>query len=227
MTQPPISFSDKASASKTSAGGYPIQISAKDLDANFAYATLEVSDTSPQGDAQPFSVDEITGPSGHTQRRLIFQPAAPTRDALFTVLSGSLIWLQAPDSDLKKSLTSTNYQIEWSNAIQDGTQKGQFLKWDFEQKAWTPFSGSAEGAFPQWDATEGWESQGAGTVNGELLRWNSESSKWEAFGRGTNIGQMIVWGANGWQPAPAPPSSGTHVLGAVDGALTWISTEEC
>ena len=46
MTKPPISFSEKASASKTSAGGYPIQISAKDLDANFAYATLEVSDTS-------------------------------------------------------------------------------------------------------------------------------------------------------------------------------------
>ena len=66
-----------------------------------------------------------------------------------------------------------------------------------------------------------------GTASGELLRWNSEAAKWEPFGRGTNAGQMIVWGANGWQPAPAPPSSGTHVLGAVNGALTWISTEEC
>ncbi len=26
---------------------------------------------------------------------------------------------------------------------------------------------------------------------------------------------------------PAAPSSGTHVLGAVNGALTWIATEEC
>ena len=26
---------------------------------------------------------------------------------------------------------------------------------------------------------------------------------------------------------PELPASGTHVLGAVDGALTWISTEEC
>jgi hypothetical protein len=26
---------------------------------------------------------------------------------------------------------------------------------------------------------------------------------------------------------PAAPSSGTHVLGAVDGALQWIATEEC
>jgi hypothetical protein len=28
-------------------------------------------------------------------------------------------------------------------------------------------------------------------------------------------------------PIPTPPSSGTHVLGAVNGALTWIATEEC
>ena len=26
---------------------------------------------------------------------------------------------------------------------------------------------------------------------------------------------------------PAVPASGTHVLGAVNGALTWIATEEC
>jgi hypothetical protein len=26
---------------------------------------------------------------------------------------------------------------------------------------------------------------------------------------------------------PAAPTTGTHVLGAVDGALAWISTEEC
>ena len=26
---------------------------------------------------------------------------------------------------------------------------------------------------------------------------------------------------------PAVPASGTHVLGAVDGALQWIETEEC
>jgi len=26
---------------------------------------------------------------------------------------------------------------------------------------------------------------------------------------------------------PTPPTSGTHVLGAVSGTLTWIATEEC
>jgi hypothetical protein len=99
MTQPPVSFSEKASASKSGAGGgYPIQISAKDLDANFTYATLEISDTSPQGNQQPFSVDEFTGPGGHKQRRLIFQPAAPSKDAVFAVVGGALAWLQVPDS---------------------------------------------------------------------------------------------------------------------------------
>jgi hypothetical protein len=96
MTQPPVSFTEKAAASKSGAGGYPVQISAKDLDANFTYATLEISDTSPQGAVQPFSVDIITGPGGHKQRRLIFQPAAPREDALFAVSAGALSWLQVP-----------------------------------------------------------------------------------------------------------------------------------
>ena len=26
---------------------------------------------------------------------------------------------------------------------------------------------------------------------------------------------------------PTPPSSGTHVLGSVDGTIQWIATEEC
>lgn len=28
-------------------------------------------------------------------------------------------------------------------------------------------------------------------------------------------------------PLPTIPTTGTHVLGAVDGVLTWIATEEC
>jgi hypothetical protein len=35
-------------------------------------------------------------------------------------------------------------------------------------------------------------------------------------------------GALSWAPGiPTPPTTGTHVLGAVNGALTWIATEEC
>lgn len=35
----------------------------------------------------------------------------------------------------------------------------------------------------------------------------------------------LSWAAAGG--IPTPPASGTHVLGAVDGSLTWIATEEC
>jgi len=43
---------------------------------------------------------------------------------------------------------------------------------------------------------------------------------------GTANGQIAVWDGSSWSPSIAPPG-GTHVLGAVNGALTWIATEEC
>lgn len=99
MNELPVSFSEKAAAATTGgAGGYPIQISAKDLDANFVYDFLQISDTTPQGTPQPFSVDEFTGVGGHKQRRLIFKPAPPSKDGVFGVVGGSLLWLQVPDT---------------------------------------------------------------------------------------------------------------------------------
>ena len=56
-----------------------------------------------------------------------------------------------------------------------------------------------------------------GTASGELLRWDSETAKWVPFGRGTNQNQLLMWGPNGWQAAPAPALTGTHVLGAEGG----------
>jgi hypothetical protein len=47
-------------------------------------------------------------------------------------------------------------------------------------------------------------------------------------GGGDPLQLTATGGALSWAPGiPTPPSSGTHVLGAVDGALTWIATEEC
>ena len=95
MTTPPVSFSQKASATKSGSGGYPIQISAKDLDDNFAYATMEISDIAPQGQPQPFAVDEITGPGGHTQRRLLFRPAPPMDGKTYVLgfARGDFTWI--------------------------------------------------------------------------------------------------------------------------------------
>ena len=44
---------------------------------------------------------------------------------------------------------------------------------------------------------------------------------------GTANGQIAVWNGTSWVPSSTPPTSGTHVLGAVGGVLTWIATEEC
>ena len=39
----------------------------------------------------------------------------------------------------------------------------------------------------------------------------------------TASGGILSWTTG----IPTPPSSGTHVLGAVGGVLTWLATEEC
>lgn len=135
-----------------------------------------------------------------------WEPVTPTGD-------GTMIYY-SPDAKKWQLITPTDNSVIY-----------------FKDKAWqSSTAGSAEDRvfFSSKNSEFSW-SAGLpdGTAAGELLRWNSESAKWEPFGRGTNAGQMIVWGSNGWQPAPAPPTTGTHLLGTVGGALQWIATEEC
>ena len=44
---------------------------------------------------------------------------------------------------------------------------------------------------------------------------------------GTAANQIYIRDGNKITTIDAPPSSGTHVLGAVDGTIQWIATEEC
>lgn len=44
---------------------------------------------------------------------------------------------------------------------------------------------------------------------------------------GTEAGQLARWNGSAWEPIAAPPETGTHVLGAVGGAIEWIATEKC
>jgi hypothetical protein len=301
-SDPPVSFEQAAKSGGNPAnGGYPYQIRGTDLDKNFVFASLVVADG---------LVDQTTGAGGHSARRLKIPNPPEEAEGLF--LQADLSWAEPVekgnfkgqflrwDSAAKKWVrfsgsaegafpqwdatngwesqgagTNAGQLLKW-NAISKnwgafsgsaegafpqwdatngwesqgaGTAKGQFLKWDPQAKNWVPFSGSAEGAFPQWDATNGWESQGAGTnagqlmkwnsaaknwvagpsgtVDNELLRWNATSDTWEPFGRGATDGQLLVAQSGGWVPFTAPPNTGTHVLGAVNGTLQWIATEEC
>jgi len=49
----------------------------------------------------------------------------------------------------------------------------------------------------------------------------------ELVPEGVTDNDLIYFSANKWQILPAPSGNGTFVLGAVDGKLTWMTTEEC
>lgn len=44
---------------------------------------------------------------------------------------------------------------------------------------------------------------------------------------GTGTNQIYIWDGSRITAISAPPTSGTHVLGAVGGTIQWIATEEC
>lgn len=65
----------------------------------------------------------------------------------------------------------------------------------------------------------------AGTQDGQILYWNG--TEYTLAAPGTSTGQILYWTGEAWAPFSAPPASGTHVLGSVNGNLQWIATEEC
>lgn len=71
-----------------------MQISAADLDKNFNYATTDFPKYDEDGNEQPWIVTEIVGPSGHIQRQLVFNPAAPSSGThVLGVKDGVLTWI--------------------------------------------------------------------------------------------------------------------------------------
>lgn len=94
MTPPPISFTEKAKET-AKGGGYPLQISASDLDQNFIYATIDIPEANSQGLPQPFLVSDIVGPSGKTQRQLTFNPPPPLDGKTYVLgfAGGRFQWL--------------------------------------------------------------------------------------------------------------------------------------
>jgi hypothetical protein len=63
----------------------------------------------------------------------------------------------------------------------------------------------------------------AGTEANQIYIWNG--SKITVIATPTE-GSVLAFTDGAFNYIPAP-SSGTHVLGAVGGTLTWIATEEC
>jgi hypothetical protein len=87
---PPVSFDEKLKTPPSSSGGgYPVQIKADDLDKNFVFATLIVSEN---------WINEKTGAGGHKQRELKL-PASIDAPSLFIFQNGDPAWLEAPDGN--------------------------------------------------------------------------------------------------------------------------------
>lgn len=187
----PVDF-EKLTGKSATPGGYPYQIKAADLQKNFVYAALDVDDT---------LVEDKTLSGGYTARRLKI-PALP-------------------NSSEKVALTATGSKMEWDASIPDGKSPGQFLKWNAVAQSWTPFSGGAAGAFPQW-SVDGWNDAGAGNAAGQFLRWNSTSQKWEPFS-GTE-GAIAKW-SNGEGWTAFTPGADNTVLKSIGGSISWGQDE--
>lgn len=85
---PPINFDDLVKASKKStAEGYPYQLSSKDLMRNFVFATLQVD---------PDHIEGAQGLGGYPARKLKIFPPIPSEQSVLIAINGAPIWLSAP-----------------------------------------------------------------------------------------------------------------------------------
>lgn len=105
----PVDFEALArGAKKASGGGYPVQISAADLQKNFVFAAL---------DADASLLETVTGPGGHSARKLRL-PAVPavTTPQVLTASAGDLSWAEgippAPTSGTHV-LGCVNGELQW------------------------------------------------------------------------------------------------------------------
>ena len=87
----PVNFGDKArEGRKQNGAGYPHQLSAEDLDKNFAYGLLDGEDA---------YFEEIAGPRGYTQRRLTLPLPPTTGTHVLGVIDGVLTWIATEECD--------------------------------------------------------------------------------------------------------------------------------
>lgn len=79
----PVDFGAKIKQ-PSSAGGYPIQLSAADLMRNFVHAAL---------DADPSLIESTAGPGGHPGRKLKIPAVPGSGTYVLGAVNGTLTWL--------------------------------------------------------------------------------------------------------------------------------------
>lgn len=81
----PVDFEAKVKAAPSaSGGGYPIQLSARDIMKNFVHAAL---------DADPSLIEQTTGQGGHQQRKLKIPAVPGSGTHVLGAVNGALKWL--------------------------------------------------------------------------------------------------------------------------------------
>ena len=85
----PVSFSEKARGPKEG-GGYPVQISANDLDKNFQFAALEAEDG---------YIESTSGRGGNSGRKLKLPPIPPSGTHVLGASGGALTWIATEECD--------------------------------------------------------------------------------------------------------------------------------
>jgi hypothetical protein len=234
MTAPPVLFSDKIK-STASGGGYPVQISASDLDKNFVFGLLEAPALDDAGNPQPFLISEKTGAGGHQQRQLIFNPPPPQDGETYRLgfVAGAWAWAKPvlPDG------TASGQLLQWDSAAQayvllTPSAPDQLLRWDAAAQAWALITPSSK-ALLYYDGAA-WnfipETEGSTYLKGnlsfsEICTDVKTCMQPDIDAIDARLDALESLGGGSY--FPPQPTAGTHVLGAVNGTLTWLATEAC
>lgn len=235
MTSLPVTFSEKIKASPSGGGGYPVQISANDLDKNFVYCLLEAPPLDEAGNPQPFAISEKAGQGGHQQRQIVFNPPPPLDGNPYRLSFEDGAWAWTPP-DIPEG-TAQGQLLMWdmtamAYVLITPTAQNQLLRWDALNKTWALLTPSSKALLyydgESWNFIQGME--GSVYLKGDLsFSEICEDVKTcmqpDLDAIDVRLDALETLGGGSY--IPPQPATGTHVLGAVDGSLTWLATEEC
>jgi hypothetical protein len=232
----PVDFEAKIKAPPASSGrGYPYAISAGDLMRNFVYAAGEFKE-------EEFEITDSKGEdSPHTTRKISLKnPFKGTAHGDVPFWNRELNdnaggWQMAKPTEQGHFFywnTQLNNNLGGWQMIAKPQNQGEILFWNKkannDRGGWELVTVTEPGAFLAWDKNANGGLGGWVSVNpeedGQMIYWSADAKAWQKVTPADN--SIIFYKDKQWQPLTAP-ASGTHVLGAVDGALQWIATEEC
>jgi hypothetical protein len=233
----PVDFEEKAKAPPSpSRDGYPYRISASDLMKNFAYAAGEFKE-------EDFDVTESQGESSQYTTRKI-----SLKNTLFGTDQGNIpFWNKNLNEGLGGwSMIFPDEQGQlfyWDQNLSEGlggwqmieapTKPGEFLYWDVEANdnagGWSLHDPAGEGTLVYFsEEDKEWKS----FIPADPCVIFYKDKEWQSLAipeDGDDPLQLTAEGGElSWTPGiPAVPTSGTYVLGAVDGTVQWVETEAC